>query len=41
MYRAEEGRASISGELYAIPIETLLRVIEGEPVGARNHVHGP
>ncbi len=33
MYRADEGGASISGELYAIPIETLLRVIEGEPPG--------
>jgi adenine/guanine/hypoxanthine permease len=33
MYRADDGGASISGELYAIPIETLLRVIEGEPPG--------
>ena len=33
MYRADEGGASIAGELYAIPIETLLRVIEGEPPG--------
>ena len=31
--RTEGGRASIAGELYAIPIETLLRVIEGEPPG--------
>jgi len=34
MYRADDGGgASISGELYAIPIETLLRVVEGEPPG--------
>ena len=33
MYRADEGGASISGELYAVPIETLLRVVEGEPPG--------
>ena len=33
MYRADDDGASISGELYAIPIETLLRVIEGEPPG--------
>jgi len=34
MYRADDDSgASISGELYAIPIETLLRVIEGEPPG--------
>jgi AGZA family xanthine/uracil permease-like MFS transporter len=33
MYRADDDGASISGELYAIPIEALLRVIEGEPPG--------
>ena len=33
MYRADDDGASFSGELYAIPIETLLRVVEGEPPG--------
>ena len=34
MYRADDGGASISGELYAIPIETLLRVDRGRAAWA-------
>jgi AGZA family xanthine/uracil permease-like MFS transporter len=33
MYSAESGGASIPGELYAVPMNVLLRVIEGEPPG--------
>ncbi len=33
MYSADSGGASIAGELYAVPMNVLLRVIEGEPPG--------
>lgn len=33
MYKVDEGGASIPGELYSIPIDVLLKVIEGEPPG--------
>ena len=35
MYRVEDGEtgASIPGELYLVPLEVLLKVIEGEPPG--------
>ncbi len=35
MYQVDDGEegASISGELYQVPIEVLLKVIEGEPAG--------
>ena len=33
MYEVSSGGAAIAGELYAIPMDVLLRVIEGEPPG--------
>lgn len=33
MYQVDEGGAAISGELYQIPAEVLVKVIEGEPPG--------
>jgi AGZA family xanthine/uracil permease-like MFS transporter len=33
MYQVESGGASIPGELYAVPMNVLLKVIEGEPPG--------
>ncbi len=33
MYKVESGGASIPGELYAVPMNVLLKVIEGEPPG--------
>lgn len=33
MYQVESGGASIAGELYAVPMNVLLAVIEGEPPG--------
>jgi AGZA family xanthine/uracil permease-like MFS transporter len=33
MYEVETGGASIVGELYNLPIDVLLHVIEGEPPG--------
>ena len=33
MYEVDSGGASVPGELYAVPIDVLLRVVEGEPPG--------
>jgi len=35
MYRVDDGEqgASITGELYHVPVDVLLRVVEGEPDG--------
>jgi len=33
MYRVDGGGVAVAGELYEIPIETLLRVVEAEPAG--------
>ena len=33
MYRVEQGGVAVAGELYQVPVEVLLGVIEGEPAG--------
>ena len=33
MYKVDAGGASVAGELYAVPLDVLLKVVEGEPPG--------
>jgi AGZA family xanthine/uracil permease-like MFS transporter len=33
MYKVESGGAAVAGELYAVPMNVLLKVVEGEPPG--------